>query len=253
MKKWPVMATVLMLLLGGGACSPGERPPLEQIQDAGARAVLSRALEAAGGWENWQALQTIAYRKRTVLYDSLGKVESDRTQWHRYRLRPVLEMHIGWREGTDSLEIVLQDGQVRRYRNGRPEEAPPETLQSTLSSALYTLFMPFKLLDPGTRLRYLGRDTLPDGREAEVLAAHYDPTQHPNHSTAEPWRYYFDPQSGAFLAAWVDHGDYRALILNESYAEFKGLRFNALRRSWRLDAHDQPAWMRGLFEYAFLP
>ncbi len=253
MNSGMAFAAGMAFVLAWGACSPAGESPLEQVEDQRARAVLSRALDAAGGWESWQALDAIAYRKRTVLYDSLGNVESESTQWHRYRLRPSLEMHIGWREGTDSLEIVFRDGRARRYRNGTPEEVPPESLQGPLNSALYTLFMPFKLLDPGTRLQYEGLDTLPDGRVAEVLSAHYDPTQNPNHSTAEPWRYFFDPETGAYRAAWVDHGDYRALILNESYAEVRGLRFNAVRRSWRLDARNRPSWMRGLFEYTFHP
>ena len=133
--------------------------------------------------------------------------------------------------------------------NGQPVEADPAALGSTANAALYTLLMPWKLLDPGTNLRYEGIVKLPDGTEAHAIAATYDPAASENHSTQDVWGYYFATDDHRYLAGMVDHGDYFAYIKNEKTVQAGGLLFNAYRASHRADAQRNLRWKRGDFFY----
>jgi hypothetical protein len=71
------------------------------------------------------------------------------------------------------MNIHTREG--RAWKDGS-EIHDPEELKETLSRGhevwvndSYWMFMPYKLLDPGVTLKYLGERTMEDGRAAEVL------------------------------------------------------------------------------------
>lgn len=232
-------------------CTPHELSAVElpagvEADSAAARIVI-RAIERAGGYEAFRQIDSIAYRKRTILYRPDGTVESERVQWHRYRLGAQPRYRIEWREGDTSWTMVYGADTCAHFAERLTRPCDTAAFRQMVATALYTLFMPFKLLDPGTRLRYLGRDTLPDGRPAEVVEATY--ADAPNVTTRERWTYWFDSTTFDYLAAWVDHGPADALILNDRYVQAGPLRFNAVRTSWRTDSLGRPQYVRGKFFY----
>ena len=46
-----------------------KKDSLENISDAKLRTTLQQAFTAMGGLENWQQLQSLKFRKKTVLYE----------------------------------------------------------------------------------------------------------------------------------------------------------------------------------------
>lgn len=241
---------LLFAFLFFSACANENQPsPFEHIDDAKVREVLENAIAQSGGWENFQAMDSIFYEKRTVLFDSLGKVESDRAQQHRYQLRPERVMSISWQDAEDEHEIFHSKNLTEKRVNGSPVEADAAALERTAKAATYTLLMPWKLLDPGVELSYRGIVNLPDGSEAHVIGAGYDPGSKSNHSTNDDWMYFFGKNDYAYLACMVDHGDYFALIQNEKKSQAGGLTFNAFRVSYRVDSLRNLLWKRGEFFY----
>ncbi len=224
--------------------------PFDHIKDQNVKEVLSKAIERAGGWETLQAKDSIFYKKRTVLYDSLGNVESDVMQFHKYQLNPELVMSISWKNNGEEHEIIYNINKTKKLINNNIVEANEESLIRICMSANYVLFMPFKLLDPGVELSYKGIIKLPNGKEVHTIAADYNPDKNTNHSTNDNWEYYFDKTTYDFVANMVDHGDYFALIYNDKFAEVSGLRFNAFRPSYRVNAAREHLWKRGEFYYS---
>ncbi len=233
--------TFLILATMVACTEKSGEPPLSQIKDKKAREVLSQAIERSGGWENWTAASWVFYKKRTVLYDSLGQVESDRTQLHKYQLKPAFTASISWLQDGDRHEIFFENNLAKKNVNGTTVEKGGKAHENTVQSALYTLFMPFKLLDPGVELSYRGLLTLPNGEEVHTIFADYE--------GEEDWEYYFDTNTGDFVANLVDHGDYFALIYNEKFTTSGGLRFNAYRTSYRVDSLRNIQYRRGEFFY----
>jgi hypothetical protein len=217
------------------------RPPFVATEDPKVIEILSTAFQRAGGWARYQALDSIAYRKRSILYDSTGKVESDRVEYHSYRLRPSLFMRIAWREGKTRHEIRFDGRRAQKYIDEQPAEADPETSRQAATGALFVLFTPFKLLDGAAKLSYQGLAALPNGRAAHSVAADYE--------SGDDWVFYFDANDGDFIANLVKHHAGPALIVNDDFVVAGGLRFNASRTSYRLDARGDIAYQRGSFFY----
>ena len=199
---------------------------------------------------NFQKIDSIFYTKRTVLYDSLKNVESDVTQFHKYQLNPTLEMSISWENAGEQHHILFKNNKTEKWVNEKLVDADEAALYRTCMSANYVLFMPFKLLDEGVNLDYLGIKKLPNGKEVHVISAKYDTSQNDNHSTNDDWEYYFEKDSYDFVANMVDHRDYFALIYNNEYSESGGIRFNAYRPSFRVDKELNHLWQRGEFYYS---
>ena len=224
--------------------------PFSHIKDEKVKTILKRAIDTAGGWENYKNMDSIFYKKRTVLYDKEKNVESDVTQFHKYQLKPELAMSISWEKDSMQHEIIFEKNKVIKKINGDIVEADDAALKRTCMASYYVLFMPFKLLDPGVELAYKGAVTLPHSKNVHAIAADYNPGENANHSTSDNWEYYFDKRSGDFIANMVDHGDYFALIYNHEYVEVGGLRFNAFRPSYRVNSDRTHLWQRGEFYYS---
>jgi hypothetical protein len=110
--------------------------------------------------------------------------------------------------------------------------------------------MPFKLLDPGTRIAHEGIDTLDNGRIVDVIKAIYDPGENENHSTQDVWWYYFDRENGSYLASMVYHEPTYAYIENNRITDEHEIRFNTYRESYRTDSLKNKQSLRGVFHYS---
>lgn len=210
---------------------------------------MKRAIDGAGGYKKYDRLQSISYTKRSVLYDEHGNVESDGTQFHRYILKPELSMNISWEKNGQKHEIIFRQNKATLWIANKQVEADGAALAKTCLSAHYVLFMPFKLLDPGVALSYKGVTILANGKSVHIIGASYVGGGNEDHGTQENWEYYFDKNSGDFMANMVDHGDYSALILNEQFTESGGIKFPAFRPSYRANAQREQLWKRGAFYY----
>ncbi|MDX1478210.1 MAG: hypothetical protein R3301_10935 [Saprospiraceae bacterium] len=246
--KWIFIATIL------AGCQVAPDPetdaPFNNTHDDEVRIILQRAIASAGGWTAWSAIDSITYRKRSILYLADGAVESDQTQYHRYDLQPSLSGSITWSDSTGEVTIAYQDGNATRSIDGVAVTGGEESARQTFLSAYYVLFIPFKLLDPGTLLTYTGKDTLESGAIADVIKAEYDPGQHGNHSTSDVWWYYFEENTGRHLASLVYHPPTYALIENIRTTQTTPIRFNAYRESYRCDRTLNKQFLRGVFEYS---
>lgn len=227
------------------SASPGD--PYAHISDEQVREVLGKAISAAGGIHKWRAVELLSYTKRSKLLLEDGTVESEVVQRHEYRMQPGFSAVITWEEGGNSHMIRYEDGEAVKEVNGVPDSASAE---ETVMSALYTLGMPFKLLDAGADLRYKGVDTLRDGTPVDVIKATYRPEEHDNHSTSDVWWYYFDRDDGRYCAAIVYHPPTYAYIENVEIHEDLPLRFNAHRKSYRSDSLRNIQFLRAEFWYS---
>ena len=250
--KYLTLCTLAFLIVVVASCTKRKSPasPFLHIKDEQVKNVLEKAIARSGGWGNYKSIDSVFYKKRTVLLDSLGNVESDEVQFHKYQLNPYLGMSISWEKNREKHEIVYKENNAKKLVNNQLVEADSAALVRTCMSAYYVLFMPFKLLDAGVLLSYKGIAQLPNGKEVHVIAADYDQDENKNHSTKDNWEYYFDKNTCDFVANMVDHGDYFALVYNEEYIVEDGLRFNAFRPSFRVNADRSHLWKRGEFFYS---
>jgi hypothetical protein len=147
---------------------------------------------------------------------------------------------------TSSINL-LENGQANKTVNGVIETS--EAAYQSFMSAYYVLLMPFKLLDPGTHLSYIGESVLNE-QTAQILKATYDPSTKENHSTADEWYFFFEPTTGRYIASAVYHAPTYALIENNEQENVSGIVFNTYRKSWRVDSLFNKEYLRGEFWYS---
>jgi hypothetical protein len=212
-----------------------------------ARLIVNKSIDAHGGWERWEYLQGISYKKTTILYDSSGNEESKIAQVHSYTLKPSLEGNIEWNDGADLIKIIYSDGQGTRYVN-EIAELDYESMESATGSflsAYYVLFQPWKLLDPGTSLEFIGEEKLSDGREIIVVSPVYGERKEGD----DQWWYYIDKETNLLAANMVDHSGRFSLISNLDYDNSTDLIFNYHRKSHFVDSARNIKYLRAEYFY----
>ncbi len=221
--------------------------PFTHLQDDQVRSILERAIDKAGGYGAWSSIKTIKYTKHNMLFLEDSTVEVDNIQRHEYVMQPEFRAKISWsQDGVDHLINYSSQGAEKLENGSKTSEDPSQTVMS----AMYVLGMPFKLLDAGTYLKYLGQVTLANGKVADEIKATYSPEEHENHSTQDVWYYYFDSNDGSFYGAMVYHAPTYAFIENLEFHESTPVKFHAHRKSYRSDSVRNFKFLRAEFWYS---
>lgn len=239
-----------VLLLGGCRSSEPEEPEdrFAQIQDLQARAIIREAIAYAGGMDRWEAIRRLQYSKDFSLLLESGEEERRYEQVHDYRYDP-LKLEIVSIENGDTIRTILDNDRYTRTVNDTLVEASQESLQQAVNTSTYVVGLPFKLLDPGSRLEYRGEQTLADGRVVDVIQVNYDADAQDNHSTSDIWRYYFDRPDRKIVANWVKTSDHFSLVENLTYERVGGILFNKARKSYRIDSLGNKLYLRADYLY----
>jgi hypothetical protein len=216
--------------------------------DPQVKKVLQKAFAANGGYDNYLNLKSISYKKRTKLFLPDGSVESDITQYHEYTVSPELSATIFWMKDGQRHSIKYENGVGQKYIDGELLADGSKSATSSFLSAHYVLFMPYKLADDHVQLTYDGQDEIA-GSTVDIIKAVYSPADHDNHSTNDTWWYYFDADSGAYVASMVYHEPTYALIENTRQNTDLPLVMNTYRISHRVDGDGNKEYVRGEFYY----
>lgn len=225
-----------------------QQDPYAHIEDAQVKTILQSAIEYAGGLERWKSIKRLAYTKDFQLLDATGEIERSYRQIHDYRYDP-LQLDILSIENGDTIHTVLENGRYSRTLNDTPVELEQSALEQSVNTSTYVVSMPFKLLDPGPVLQYLGEDTLEDGRLVDIIELHYNAAAHDNLSSSDSWRYYFDRPDRKIVANWVKTSDHFSLVENLTYERVGGILFNKERKSYRVDSLGNKLYLRAEYWY----
>ena len=232
------------------SCTTKQAHYAAHIQDPQVRTVLERAIGVSGGWENYQSIDSIIYKKKTILYHQDGTIESELAQEHKYQLSPAISGDIYWADSIGSHHIRYDGKSSYKSLNGQVLNGQGESAKSAFMSAYYVLFIPFKLMDEGVVLAYEGVETVINGETCDVIKATYAPDEHQNHSTADVWYYYFDTETGRYVSSMVYHAPTYAYISNDQTTSEQAIIFNTYRKSYRTDAERNIEYLRGEFWYS---
>ena len=167
----------------------------------GARIVVDKAIEHAGGWQAWTSTRTIQFRKTTVHFAADGTVRDTRVQFHRYVLNPAPRMRI---ESDDhgSKIVAINDGhQAWKLVDGKLASSQDEinSARNNTFGSHYVFGMPFKLRDPGAQLADAGGAQLPDGPLVRKIRVTYAKGVGDS-GGLHTWTYLIDPASGRMIA-----------------------------------------------------
>lgn len=241
----------LAILLFASCATTQHKDTLSTVKDAKLKEVLSKALDAMGGYDNWNNIKSLQFDKKTNLYEASGAVEKATDQKHTYTFHPTNKVNISWKEGDVVNEMLMEKGQVKKLKNGQVDTtAKSSSLKNSIYASTFVIGIPFKLLDEGAELSYEGTKVIANGKKVHVVKAVYNPTTYKAHTKADIWWHYFDEQNYQQVGYTVQLHDHTSYVENLSFDRVGGFLFTTSRKSWRVDDNGNKEYIRATYEYS---
>jgi len=210
--------------------------------------IVKRSIDYVGGWEAYTSLRGMEYEKTLHKVDSTGAVYDKVVQQHRYNVFPGFSVRMDWTEKeTDDYIIMNNSSQSWKFKHGK-ELTDQKNINSAYNSShgsYYVLYQPWKLLDPGVKLTYVGRDTLPNGKICDSVQADF--TEGFSTTTDHTWWYYFEDDGkpiGNFLKSPQGYSYTEYL----EFEEVDGILFHVKRNTYRSDSTRTDLVLRTIYE-----
>lgn len=214
-----------------------------------AQFIVEKAVEAHGGLTSWNAIESIEFDKKTTLFFEDGSIEKETNQKQHFTLRPRLKGSfrdlnqsgiVGfdyngeslWEHENDSVWQVTDLGEMMRFEN-------------SFYAAHYVICQPFELLDPKSYLSYKGEVDIA-GRTCHVIDVSYDGDT----EASDRWSYFIDTETYEVLANKVELTDHTSWIDNLTFDRSTPIKFNAHRKSYRLNSEGEKTYLRAEYWYA---
>ncbi len=222
--------------------------PMETLPGNEAGNVVARSIEQAGGWDAWQAVNTLSYEKIIQYYDSTSSLEREIRQLHQYQMQPTFKANISWHEDDNHFVIINNGKQAWKYKNGEEltDQASQNSAWNSSFGSHYVMCMPFKLTDPGTVLTYEGIDTLSGGQVVHSVKTTYK-EEVGSSAVYHTWWYYFDKNSYEPAANFLDYGDGFSYTAYADFTTLDGLKINKQRKGYRTDSTRMLQFVRTIY------
>lgn len=248
---------IFVLFFFLSACQPApmqeevaEETPdqFSHIEDEQARAILKAAVNYAGGLEAWRNINRLRYDKFFSLLSASGEIEKTFEQKHDYTAKPKI-IDIQSIENGTLTHTRLADNVYTQTADGEPTEKTQAAIEKGINTSTYVIGLPYKLLDAGAAVVYVGEKKMDTGQVVDVLQVSYNPTQHANHSSADTWYFYFDKENRNVVGNFIKTSDHYSLIENTSFQRIEGTLFYKDRKSYRVDSLGEKLYLRAEYTY----
>jgi len=212
---------------------------------------LKKSFTTQGGLIAWENLKELHYEKHTKLLFESGEIELETHQKHDYFYgkNPSINISSNTKKGADQ-KIVSIDGIAVKYIDGKiADSGDTKALNTSVTTSLFVINVPFKMMDKGVILSHEGMDKLEDGKEVEVIKAIYNPAENTNHNKPDIWWYYFDSKDARLVGYLIKHDGRFSYVRNLDYTKVDGFLFPAKRGSYRVNDQREILFTRAEYEY----
>ena len=248
-KFLPISAVVLFMTAmfscnqnssGDTKTNTSNNSELPVTMDDSSRVIIDRAIAYAGDYDAWLQKKTLSFDKKSISYDSTGKITRELDQHLDYMMKPEFRANFTYKL-HDTAIALMHDGQkARKYYNGKmlTEQKDNDAAWNSSFGSHFVMCMPFKLKDPGIKAEYVGEMTLSDGLPAQVVKTSYikGAGSNPDHV----WYYYFEPGTGKLLANSLYSKNYWDFTRYEKFENVNGLLLPSVRTGYTADSLNSP-------------
>lgn len=221
------------------------------ISDKKVVETLKKSFTTQGGLVAWENIKELHYEKHTKLLLESGEIELETHQKHDYFYgkNPSINISSKNKEGKDQ-KIVSKNGNASKYIDGKLDNLTNnKALNTSVTTSLFVINVPFKMMDKGVILSHEGTDKLEDGKEVEVIKAVYNPSDNPNHNKPDTWWYYFDNQDFRMTGYLIKHDGRYSYVRNLAYEKVDGFLFPTKRGSYRVNDQREILYTRAEYDY----
>ena len=214
---------------------------LPVTMDDSSRAIIDRSIAYSGGHDEWQKKKTLSFDKKSMSYDSTGKMIKEVDQHFDYMMKPEFKAKVTYMV-HDTAVLLIHDGEkARKFYNGKMsnDQKDIDGAWNSCYGSQFVMCMPYKLKDAGIKAEYVGQMTLTDGAPAQVIKTSYmkGAGSNPDHI----WYYYFEPGTGKMLANSLNgKNNYWDYTRYEQFEKAGGLLLPAVRKGYDANALNKP-------------
>jgi hypothetical protein len=211
--------------------------------------ILSRSLEAHGGVELWQKVDTLSFTKKTILYNQDGVEEKELTQHQSFYGGNFINGEI-ISIGADKSRISIIGGiYSKSIRDSLTVLTNDDIalINKSFRSAYYVISQPFNLRESDALLTYK-KDTILNGKKTFVVDVSYKENQ--NSNASDQWTYFFNAKTFLIVAAKVFHSPTISFIENIKFNNETPFVFNAKRESVFLNKDGSKDYLRATYFYS---
>ena len=214
-----------------------------------AKQLLSKSIDAHGGLEFWQKVDTLSFTKKTILYNRKGLKEKEITQHQSFYGGNFINGKITT-IGTDKSSISII-GNVYTKRVGDAlisiSNNEMKSITNAFKSAYYVISQPFNLMESGALLSYK-KDTILNDEKTFVVDVSYKEDQNTN--TPDQWTYFINANTYLIVAAKVFHSPTVSFIQNINFNKETPFVFNAEKESVFLNKDGSIDYLRASYFYS---
>ena len=214
-----------------------------------AKQLLSKSIDAHGGLEFWQKVDTLSFTKKTILYNRKGLKEKEITQHQSFYGGNFINGKITT-IGTDKSSIsIIGDVYTKRVGDALISISNNEmkSITNAFKSAYYVISQPFNLMESGALLSYK-KDTILNDEKTFVVDVSYKEDQNTN--TPDQWTYFINANTYLIVAAKVFHSPTVSFIQNINFNKETPFVFNAERESVFLNKDGSIDYLRASYFYS---
>jgi hypothetical protein len=218
-----------------------ESSSLPVSMDDSSRVIIDRAIIYAGGYDVWEEKKTLSFDKKSISYDSTGKIIRETEQHLDYMMKPEFRAKITYKIRDTAITLIHDGQKARKFYNGKvsDEQKDIDAAWNSCFGSQYVMCISFKLKDPGIKAEYAGQVTLVDGVPAQVIKTSY--IQGAGSNPDDIWYYYFEPGTGKLLAnSLTGKDDYWDYTRYERFEKADGLLMPAERKGYSADTLNNP-------------
>ena len=200
----------------------------------------------------YDQLDYFNFEKDFSLYKADGSVEYQRIQLHEY-FPSESTYHVRWNQENKSYKNSQKANQFSQEINGEKNTSiDASKIKTSIFASVFTIFLPWKILDAGANISYAGTLTLADGNEVYVVKSIYNPAEHKHHTKADIWWHYFDKETYQHVGYKVTLIDHTSLISNLDFQTIDGFIFPKMRKSWRVNQSNEKEYLRAEYDYKII-
>ena len=213
------------------------------------RDILSKSLEAHGGLELWQQVDTLSFTKKTILYNREGLKEKEIIQHQSFYGGDFINGEIT-SIGADKSKLSIMGGLYSKSIGDSLVVLTDEDVKlinKSFRSAYYVISQPFNLMQSDALLFYK-KDTILNGEKTFVVDVSYKEDENTN--TPDQWTYFFNAKTFLVVAAKVFHSPTVSFIENIKFNIETPFVFNAERESVFLNKDGSKDYLRASYFYS---
>ena len=211
--------------------------------------ILSKSLEAHGGLEIWQQVDTLSFTKKTILYNREGLKEKEITQHQSFYGGDFINGEIT-SIGVDKSRIsIIGDIYSKSIEDSLAvlTDDDVKLINKSFRSAYYVICQPFNLKQSDALLFYK-KDTILNGEKTFVVDVSYKEDENTN--TPDQWTYFFNAKTFLVVAAKVFHSPTISFIKNTKFNTKTPFVFNSERVSIFINKDGTEDFVRAAYFYS---